>query len=210
MIRVTIKSWTASFRYPTFQSGVQPTLPVPPLSTILGILSAAKGDIVSMSDLEYIGFIFKSEGKGIDLEKIYALGKAETDIIKREILFNNTLYLYLSDRWDKFFRGPKYQLLLGRSSDIAHVEKIEDIKLENRENPPVVGTIVPLNTGLPGIVHALPVEFDYSIIPRIPKIVKPFILIPHSNRKPPLYKGFLPYDEKEKTGVFLYRPDMFS
>ena len=211
MIRATIKSWTASFRYPTFQSGVQPTLPVPPISTILGLLSAARGEIVTMSDLEYLGFIFKSEGKGMDLEKIYALGKAETDIIKREILFNNTLYLYLPEKWEKFLKKPRYQLLLGRSSDIANVERIETVELESMENPPVKGTLVPLSTGLPGIVHALPVEFDYERIPRVPKIVRPFIIIPYtSGRKTPIYNGFLPYDEELETGVFLYKPDMFS
>lgn len=211
MIRATIKSWTASFRYPTFQSGVQPTLPVPPISTILGLLSAAKGDIVSMNDLEYLGFIFKYEGKGTDLERIYALGKSETDIIKREILFNSTLYLYLPDEWGNFLKCPRYQLLLGRSSDIANVEKIENVKLTSKENPPLKGTIVPLNTGLPGIVHALPVEFDYTRIPRVPKIVRPFIIIPYvSGKNHPTYKGYLPYDEELKTGVFLYKSDMFS
>ena len=121
MIRVKIKSWTASFRYPTFQSGYQPTLPVPPLSTIQGILSAAKGKIVSFNELPFVGYVFMSDGKGTDLERIYALGKPETDVIKREILFNNTLYLYLPDEWEKYFRKPKFQLLLGRSSDIATV-----------------------------------------------------------------------------------------
>jgi len=210
MIRVTIRSWTASFRYPTFQSGLQPTLPVPPISTILGMLSAAKGDVVSMSDLEYLGFIFKSEGKGVDLERIYALGKAETDIIKREILFENSLYLYLPDEWRKYFKNPRYQLLLGRSSDIANVDKIETINLKIEENPPIGGTVVPLNTGLPGIVHALPVEFDYTRIPRVPKIVRPFIVIPYNSKRVTKYNGRLPYDEKLKMGVFLYRPDMFS
>jgi len=211
MIRVTIKSWTASFRYPTFQSGVQPTLPVPPLSTILGILSAAKGDIVSISDLEYIGFVFKSEGKGLDIEKIYALGKAETDIIRREILLDNTLYLYLPDYWEKFLKKPKYQLLFGRSSDIANVDKIEHITLKLKEKPHVRGTIVPLDTGLPGMVHALPIEFDYSRVPRVPKIVRPFIIIPYPiTRRAPIYDRSLPYDEELNTGVFLYRRDMFS
>ena len=115
MIRIKIKNWTASFRYPTFQSGYQPTLPVPPLSTIQGLLSAAKGEIVSFGEIPFVGYVFKSEGKGIDLERIYALGKTETDVIKREILFNNTLYLYLPDEWEKYFRKPKFQLLLRQS-----------------------------------------------------------------------------------------------
>jgi len=34
VFRIDITSWTASFRYPNLISGVQPTLEVPPLSTI--------------------------------------------------------------------------------------------------------------------------------------------------------------------------------
>ena len=211
MLRVTLRSWTASFRYPTFQSGTQPTLPVPPISTILGILSAAKGDIVRLDDVNFLGYIFKSEGRGMDLERIYALGKPETDILKREILFDNTLYLYLPDEWEKYFRKPKYQLLMGRSSDLAIVEKITHLELKKKENPPIRGTIVPLRVGVPGIVHALPVELDYSKIPRVPTIVKPFIIVPYQSQyRRVQYPGELPYDEEVDAGVYLYEASMFS
>lgn len=208
MIRVRIKSWTASFRYPTFQSGYQPTLPVPPLSTVQGILSAARGEIVSFSEIPFVGYVFESEGKGVDLERIYALGKTETDVIKREVLFDNTLYLYLPDEWEKYFRKPKFQLLLGRSSDIATVEGVKKIELEERASAPVGGTIVPITSGLPGLVHALPVEFDYSTIPRRAKIVKPFTILPFprnaAQRKRQTYNSKLLYDSEIDIGVWLY------
>lgn len=136
------------------------------------------------------------------------MGKPETDVIKREILFNNTLYLYLPDKWIDYFKKPKYTLLLGRSSDLATVESIEHIKLIPKENSPLRGTIVPLYTGLPGIVHALPVEFDYSTIPRVPKIVKPFIIIPFHRKT--IYPEKLRFDEELELGVFLYESRMFS
>jgi CRISPR-associated protein Cas5t len=208
MIRVKIKSWTASFRYPTFQSGYQPTLPVPPLSTIQGILSAAKGEIASFSEIPFVGYVFRSEGKGVELERIYALGKTETDVIRREVLFDNTLYLYLPDEWEKYFRKPKFQLLLGRSSDIATVEKIEKIEPKERANVPVGGAIVPVASGLPGLVHTLPVEFDYSTTPRRAKIVKPFTILPFprnsAQRRRQTYNGKLPYDPEIDIGVWLY------
>ena len=211
MIRVTLQSWTASFRYPTFQSGTQPTLPIPPLSTILGILSSTKGDIVRLNDVNFLGYIFKSEGKGWDLERIYALGKPKTDILKREILFDNTLYLYLPDEWENHFVKPKYQLLMGRSSDLATVDKITHLELKEKENPSLQGTIAPLNAGVPGIVHALPVEFDYSKIPRVPTIVRPFIMIPfRSKYRKVTYPGKLPYDEELDAGVYIYGSSMFS
>lgn len=207
-MRVKIKSWTASFRYPTFQSGYQPTLPVPPLSTIQGILSAARGEIVSFKEIPFVGYVFMSEGKGIDLERIYALGKTETDVMRREVLFDNTLYLYLPDEWKKYFKKPRFQLLLGRSSDIATVEKIENVELEERVNIPVGGTIVPVVSGLPGLVHALPVEFDYPTIPRRAKTVKPFTILPFprnaAQRRRQTYSGKLLYDLEIDIGVWFY------
>ena len=41
--RVRLSSWTCSFRYPNLISGFQPTLHVPPVSTVLGLLNAAAG-----------------------------------------------------------------------------------------------------------------------------------------------------------------------
>lgn len=215
MIRVKLKSWTATFRYPTFQSGYQPTLPVPPLSTILGLLSAAKGEIVSLRDVEFIGYVFKSEGEGIDLERTYTVGKEiGSDVLKREILIDNTLYLYLPDKWEKYFRTPKYQLLLGRSCDLATVEEIKPIKLEEKEDVPLGGTIVPIYTNLPGIIHALVVEYDYSTIPRTAKVVKPFIILPFpktpAERQRYIYSGKLPYDDELGLGVWLYDSSMLG
>ncbi|WP_456329760.1 type I-B CRISPR-associated protein Cas5b [Archaeoglobus sp.] len=208
MIRVKIKSWTASFRYPTFQSGYQPTLPVPPLSTIQGLLSAARGEIVSFSEIPFFGYVFISNGTGVDLERIYALGKPETDVIKREVLFDNILYLYLPEEWGEYFKKPRFQLLLGRSSDIATVEKIDKVELEEKTNVPVGGVVVPMNSGLPGMVHALPVEFDYSTIPRRAKLVKPFVVLPFpkniAQRKRQTFHGSLPYDPQIDIGVWLY------
>ncbi|NPA62793.1 MAG: type I-B CRISPR-associated protein Cas5 [Methanococci archaeon] len=207
MIRVKIKSWTATFRYPTFQSGYQPTLPLPPLSTILGLLSAAKGEIVSLNDVEFVGYIFKSGGKGVDLERTHTLGKEMgTDVIKREILTDNTLYLYLPDEWERYFKKPRYQLLLGRSCDLATVEEIKPIKLEEREKVPIGGTIVPLESNIPEIIQTLPIEYDYSTIPRRVKVVKPFVLIPYPKniKRAKIYEGKLHYDDDLNLGVWLY------
>ena len=213
MIRVKLRSWTASFRYPTFQAGYQPSLPVPPLSTILGLLSAAKGDIVGIEDVDGLGYIFKSEGNGKDLEKIHALGKPETDIMKREILFDNTLYLYLHDEWKRYFKKPEYQLLLGRSSDLATVEEIKKFSITKRKKVPIGGTIVPIKENVPGIVHALTVEFIYDKIPRTVKTARPFIVVPfpkrNAERKAIIEKEII-FDSELELGVYLYDKTMFS
>lgn len=214
MIRIVIKSWTASFRYPTFQSGYQPTLPLPPLSTVLGLLSSVKGEIVSLNDLEFLGFIFKSEGEGVDLEKIFFLNgdgeNVNTDIIKREILFKNTLYLYLPDIWIKYFKKPKYQLLLGRSSDLATIEEIKKVEFNELKNVPISGTIIPLELNFPGIIHSLVVEYDYSTIPRSVKSAKPFTLVPYSNKNLEKYPEKIPFDDDLGLGVILYDKSLLS
>ncbi|KUH32848.1 type I-B CRISPR-associated protein Cas5 [Thermococcus celericrescens] len=207
MIRVKLRAWTASFRFPTFQSGYQPTLPVPPPSTIQGILSAAKGEPVYLTKLPYVGYVFKSRGKGVDLEKIYALGKVETDIMKREFHHNAELYLYLPDEWKEHFKRPRYQLLLGRSSDLAVVEEIkEEVKLEEKEAP-LGGTVVPIGLGLPGMVHALVVEYDYSTVPRRAKLVRPFIVLPFPRTRAERMRQRTkaPYDPELDIGVCLHR-----
>ena len=70
VIRVHITGWVASFRNPLFISGFQPTLPVPPLSALYGMLTAAKGNWITPHDAA-IGFVFQSNGKGVDLETVY-------------------------------------------------------------------------------------------------------------------------------------------
>lgn len=208
VLRVKIKSWTASFRYPTFQAGYQPTLPVPPPSTIQGLLSAAKGEIVSLDNLEFFGYVFVSNGSGIDLERIYPLGKLETEVLQREVLFDNELFLYLPTDWEKWFKKPKYQLLLGRSCDLATVEKIKIIKLERRSNIPIGGTVLPIDVGIPGIVQSLPIEFEYATIPRKAKKVKPFIVLPFpksiGQRKRQTFEGEIFYDPELEIAVWLY------
>lgn len=208
VLRVKLHSWTASFRYPTFQSGYQPTLPAPPPSTIQGILSAAKGDIVSFRDLEFFGYVFISKGLGVDLEKIYPLGKPETDVIQREVLFDNELFLYLPQYWEIYFKKPRYQLLLGRSCDLATVEEIKKTPLEKKKNVPLGGTVVPIEAGIPGVVHALPVEFDYNVVPRKAKIVKPFIVLPFprtlGQKKRQIFDKEIFYDPELEVGVWFH------
>jgi CRISPR-associated protein Cas5t len=60
--RIKLSSWTASFRYPNLISGYQPTLDVPPISTVLGLINAAAGKYVEYSPL-LLGYYFEMEQK---------------------------------------------------------------------------------------------------------------------------------------------------
>ena len=172
---IDITSWTASFRYPNLISGFQPTLEVPPLSTVLGLINAAAGRYIIHKDLE-IGYYFQFQSKAVDLETIYqidsnkgkATNNAKSNVIRREFLFDNFLRIYTTNREiAEYFNQPFYPLLLGRMNDLAavnhsHIIEMELDIVENADK--ICGQIVPLTGNfLPGVVQALPVYFTDNI-----------------------------------------------
>ena len=113
---IDITSWTASFRYPNLISGFQPTLEVPPLSTVLGLINAAAGQYISHQKLE-IGYYFQFQSKAVYLETIYqidsnkgkATNNAKSNVIRREFLFDNFLRIYTPNREiAEYFNQPFY------------------------------------------------------------------------------------------------------
>lgn len=202
-VRILVTGWTASFRYPSFISGFQPTLPVPPLSTIYGLLSAIKGESVTPKDMD-VGFIFFSEAKAIDLETIYelvGLKGNKSNVIRREFLFNPKLYLYISDlRFEKYLKHPEYPISLGRSSDLAMIEEVKVVDLEKEENVKLGKTILPFGTnGAFGVIQALPTHFT-DTIPRKSLGTKPFILMDDFFE----YNGECYYDSELGYGIWIH------
>lgn len=205
VLRVHIKGWTASFRYPIFISGFQPTLEVPPLSTVYGILSAAKGEYVTPQEAK-LGYLFRSSGKFVDLETIYELSdnnNAKSNITKREVLILPELYIYIDNlEFEKYFKNPAYQILLGRSQDIAMVDEVKVIELEEGEDEGYFGgTTVPFPAKrLTGMIQALPAFFTDSV-PRKAVGTRPYHVISEIRRIP--LKGYY-YDKELKIGVYLH------
>lgn len=202
-LRILVNGWTASFRFPSFVSGFQPTLPVPPLSTIYGFLSAIKGDFVTPDDMD-VGFIFYSESKSVDLETIYeikGLKGNKSNVIKREFLFNPKLYLYISDlSFKKYLKNPSYQLSLGRSSDLVMIKEVKEVDLEKETNVRLGNTILPMGVkGAFGVIQALPTHFSDSI-PRKSLGTQPFILMD----KTFLYSEECYYDSELDMGIWIH------
>jgi len=175
--RIKITSWTSSFRYPNLISGFQPTMEVPPISTVLGLINAASGKYLNYND-EKLGYYFEYEAKTVDLETIYQIelkttksesypsNTVKSNVINREFLFNCSLYIYLINREIvEYLKKPVYQLLLGRSNDLATVEKIEEVELiENNSPENIKGQIVPFTGNyLAGEIQALPKYFTDTI-----------------------------------------------
>ena len=203
VIRVHITGWVASFRNPLFISGFQPTLPLPPLSALYGLLTAAKGDWVTPHDVT-IGFVFQSTGKAVDLETVYEFaGKldAKSNINRREFLVDPELYLYTPEMWVKeTFEHPRYPLLLGRSSDLATVKSIDEIELQNVSETTYQDTLLPFpDAQLYGQVQALPTHFTAEI-PRRPLGTRAYCLITEHVK----YSGNVLQDPEKKWGVYLH------
>jgi CRISPR-associated protein Cas5t len=213
--RIYIRGWTASFRYPAFISGFQPTLPVPPLSTIYGLLSAAKGEMVRPSDTK-VGFVFQSQGRAVDLEAIYELHdtplRANTNVVKRELLYEPELFLYVGDiAFVDHFQPPCYPLLLGRSTELAMVVKSESFELEERSNVRIGGSIFPFNADsrITGILQALPTHFTDEI-PRRAVGTRPFCIVETDfsgkikTKRALHYESSIYYDAENDWGVYMH------
>jgi CRISPR-associated protein Cas5t len=189
--KIDITSWTASFRYPNLISGMQPTLEVPPISTVLGLINAAAGFYLEHKELE-LGYYFEYEMEGEDLETIYQIsskeGKstnnAKSNILIRKFLFNNFLRIYTTDRSiADYLSQPYYPLLLGRMNDLATViniskkEELEEIEFGSL----IRGQVIPFKFHLPGQIQALPKYFTNEF-PRRNIGTEPFSIISHKDK----------------------------
>ncbi|MEM1325288.1 MAG: type I-B CRISPR-associated protein Cas5b [Bacteroidota bacterium] len=193
--RIDISSWTASFRYPNLISGIQPTLDVPPISTVLGLINAAAGRYLEHRKFK-IAYYFEYAAKEVDLETIYQIASdskgrpsnnAKSNVIRREFLFDTSLSIYVEDQSIvDYLKQPYYNILMGRSNDLATIEKISKVELQKVENASKLrGQIVPLEQGfLPGRIQALPMYFS-NHIPRLNLGTQPFSVIKYDVRDIP-------------------------
>jgi CRISPR-associated protein Cas5t len=196
VFKIDITSWTASFRYPNLISGMQPTLEVPPISTVLGLINAAAGSYLKHQNLR-LGYYFEYEMEGEDLETIYQIDSdfkynkktqkvetiAKSNVIPRRFLYNNFLRVY-TDNVDivQFLAQPYYPILLGRMNDLATIDRIyEKAKLEeNSYSDKVRGQIIPFKYRLAGQLQALPQYFTDEF-PRRNLGTQPFSIINHKS-----------------------------
>ena len=190
LYRIKLSSWTASFRYPNLISGYQPTLDVPPISTVLGLINAAAGKYIEHSHLR-LGYYFEYEAKATDLETIYQVelkitrtgnypsNYTKSNVIKREFLYSCKLHIYLEDeKIVDYIRNPYYPLVLGRSGDLVTVDSIDEIELtENKFPENISGQVIPFSGNyLPGEIQALPKYFT-NTIPRNNIGTEPYSII---------------------------------
>ena len=194
MYKIIFKSKTAFFRNDVTSTSYQESFNCPPLSTIYGMIAAAYGEYRYDVDMGYV-FEYEAKCVDYELtlsklnennknyfkyKRIYEKyinddrfdrndilrGCMGTQPIKREILFNCTLTLYISKKEiAESFLNPYYSLLLGRSEDLVKIAcKPREIELIDTEQPFNFGkTIIPFKIGkwIPGRLSKLNIEiFD--------------------------------------------------
>src|ERR1044072_4487492 len=67
LLHVRLEGWTATFRLPLIYSGTGLTAPVPPFSTLLGLVGNLAGREIAAYETR-IGYVFRSSGTAYDLE----------------------------------------------------------------------------------------------------------------------------------------------
>lgn len=190
LLHLKIRGLTASFRHPVSISGFQITLQTPLYPTLLGLLSCCAGRQVLPEETK-IGFNFHHKGIGKDLERIQRWSltnnKAKVNskgpaIRTREFLLAPSLDLYLSNlNFHKIMESPQGIPVLGRSQDIAWIDKIEEINVSPIKNGKVAGTLIPLTklkSKTPnGFLMRLPEIMSYSQRARMRKVEKSTIFL---------------------------------
>lgn len=193
-LHAVLRALTASFRPPGMSAGYQPTLPIPPLSTVYGLLAAATGQDVSPERV-WVGYRFRYDAEAEDLEKILLfssggtswdpkMGQVRSMPIQRQFVVHAELHLYVpSEEWLwRALHTPRYPLVLGRSQDVATVDCLEEVDLQPAQEGEVEGVLMPFPTpGVQSFVYNLPTYLP-TYPPRRPLAVKPFQLVRQRQR----------------------------
>jgi len=186
LYRVLITAQTASFRYPNFISSNQLSIKAVPYSTIAGLVASATGND-KLIDFKF-SYIFRYQSSYVDLETIYKFEKKNNSVnnknvvqdptFKREILYDCYLTLYFeNENIAKAFKSPIFQLLLGRSGDLAKVVEVKEVEVVQSNKAILNGTIVPFNEyKSSGEIYAMPKYFDNSNVVREPRDIQPFLI----------------------------------
>lgn len=212
--RIKINSWTSSFRYPNIISGFQPTLEVPPISTVMGLINSALGKYLENCEIE-LAYYFDFKIKTIDLETIYQIkandknfpeNTVKPNVIQREFLYDCHLFLYLTnEKLLSAFYNPFFPLLLGRSGDLASIESIKEVELQEINNARIGGQVIPFNGNyLPGQIQALPKYFS-NTIPRKNIGTEPYSVISYYNPIDTQLTGYRASLEEFDSDIFLHK-----
>lgn len=170
---VCMEGLTAFFKHPLTISGTQLTLPCPPYSTILGLISTCAGKVISYKDTR-IGYEFRCTSTDVELEKTDRLvlddkgnlkeHREGQGILKRHVHFKPQLDLYLTNLdLVAAFRNPINTPTLGRSQDIMWITDVKVVELTPVESGNLGPTMIPVvKENIPSLIVRCPEWFDNS------------------------------------------------
>ncbi|MGF3521945.1 MAG: CRISPR-associated protein Cas5, partial [Candidatus Bathyarchaeia archaeon] len=169
-LHVQLEGFTAFFKHPLTITGTQISLPCPPYSTLLGMLSAIAGRDILPYETR-IGFEFHCLSRGIEIEKtdrlalnknVLAPHREGQGILKRYIYFHPKLDLYVTNlELEAAFRSPASTPTFGRSQDIAWITKVEKVTLLERPSGNIGPTLIPqIKTNVPSLLLRCPDWFE--------------------------------------------------
>jgi CRISPR-associated Cas5-like protein len=157
-VRAEFYAPVASFRDPVFP-GVTRCLPVPPPSTLRGMLAAATGNPAEPVTL---GLAARARGGGIDLETYHPVstngsnpavggrvraGKGGMTIRNRPFLAMLEVTVWIpapdADRIAAALRRPVWGLRLGRSQDAVYLKSLTEVRLDPAEQAKVGHALAP-------------------------------------------------------------------
>jgi CRISPR-associated protein Cas5t len=166
VLRVELQGHINSFRVPQLHT-YQKTLPLPPKTTIVGLLGAAlgvsEGDIPKLLEALQVSVIAREPetwGFAKDLWRyLKFMGgtmKATTtegrDIVVRELLYRPAYWIYLTSQEPQTLTAisqalsdPAWALTLGREDELVLIQSVEEIELEPTEMLSFQNTILPYN-----------------------------------------------------------------
>lgn len=164
-LHVRFSAFSASFRHPLTLTGVQITTPVPPFSTLLGIISSCAGKIVTPQDTR-LGFEFIAASTDREIERtnrfqfkggVLREHREGQSILLRQVHFNPVLDLYVTNtNLKRAFEYPVSTPSLGRSQDVAWIDFVREISLESIEEGDVGPTLLPQPFPVRGLILRLP------------------------------------------------------
>lgn len=170
VLHVKMEGFTAFFKHPLTITGTQISLPCPPYSTLLGMISAIAGRVISPLETR-IGFEFHCSSRDLEIEKTDRLAlskgilsphKEGQGIIKRYVYFRPELDLYVSNlELEGAFRSPVSTPSFGRSQDIAWIKTVEKVELTKLPSGKIGPTLIPeVKTNIPSLLVRCPEWFE--------------------------------------------------
>lgn len=219
VLRVELQGYINSFRVPQLHT-YQKTLPLPPKTTIAGLVGAALGigedEMPKLLEALKVSVIAREPeawGFAKDLwrylkfkgGKMEAMATEGRDIVVRELLYRPAYWIYLTSQGPptlaeikQALSDPAWALTLGREDELVLIQNVEDIELELTETLSFQNTILPYN------VYQAGFEVDHELLVR--RLVERARLVPPEVHSLPTTfaitkRGREPQNPKEFTFV---------